>query len=1429
MREQEVYRASCQLLLQTRLTVVAMNSKITLLLLLLSLAYCYAIDTICVKSSDESVKSSQTGATWEIECSETCVSINNCNFSSQLSTKIVLESGYHNVMLSSILEFEGRDKITIQGSILGTRISCAPSTGLVFINNNEVSILNVVIENCGAHHSTYHGNFSSAVFISEITNVQLFNVTISNSFGSAISLINIRGKATVDNCKFWGNIRSLTSSVIFVYYCVACKSSVVKDTEVLITNSSITSNSQNNTFDHIIMGLSVTFDGCASHVSTVISELVFSGGLGKGILVHFKNSSTQNSLIVSSSSFSDIAHNIGDSNSKHCHDLTEDHNILQHAGGGISVLFDGSSSQNTVVINGSHFTNNTAFAGEGSFIAFLNSSHHNRVEVIASTFSRNVQGDFTCGGGQAIYLMNASNHNSVIVDRCNFISNTAMRGAGMYIQFQDSTSVNTLSVKKCTFFGNKSPDLVGRKIDSGGGGIEAGYYFRETHAPTNNTVSIISCDFEQNYANFGGGTLLFSSYAFHKNINNSFTLIDCLWKNNSANFGAAIDLTSKLTVHNHPPQGILPIPVFSNCTFVRNKVIINETGNYNILGKGTFISTDMSAHFKGTTIFDKCNGSAIHMTSGFLIFDEQSDVTFSNNNGSLGGAIDLVGRSSILICDHSRFYFINNSAILNGGAISYFTTDRHSFASFRNCFIEYIGSTSEVSKRDIEFLFIGNTATVGNSIHASTVKHCHRHLNNCTTDPFELFSCIANFTFPKDDVNLASYQLATSGVKFNVNQSLLPLQVIPGKTFIIPITMVDEFNHLVPSLYQLKLGGNSSSFIPRNYATLFNTTRTRIYGNPGDHVELIVFNKAGLHETELKFNVSIQNCPPGYVIMKKSEEEPYNTCYCTYGLYVGTSCNYSAFHARLARGYWIGYDKGNIISENSLISGYCPEGFCNQNSNTRYILPSNASKSEVDQKVCAIGRTGILCGKCRDNYSVYYHGWILKCLENTKCSYGPVLYIILELLPITIVFILIILFDVPFTSGAANGFVLFCQVIDTLQVQANRFIWMPAPVYILNTVSLRFVYKILSLQFFTANDIDGLKFLSFCLWKGSTGLDMLAFHYVTLLYSLLLVIVTVKVMDTCNIRKYCCECCFKMRRKRTVRGSITHGLTAFLLLCYSRFAQVSLMILIPGTLHRKHGILARQVVFYDGEIDFLSKTHLFYAVPALIVSVVLFLLPLLLILYPASYKIFSALGIDESKLLGIFCKVMSIENLKPILDSFQSCFKDRFRFFAGLYFFYRLFAVISFAYTSNLSVFYMIVEVQLVLMLMVHACFQPYKKWWHNAIDAMLFADLALINALTTFNFGGSYSKNNNRNIGIVTSVQALLICLPGVYMLFYVIGYILFELCGLKLKKPKCCIDVKSLLNQAILPKCRKYLNKRNATDDSAVELQSFYHSYED
>ena len=127
-------------------------------------------------------------------------------------------------------------------------------------------------------------------------------------------------------------------------------------------------------------------------------------------------------------------------------------------------------------------------------------------------------------------------------------------------------------------------------MDSGGGGIEAGYYFQETYAPTSNTVSTINSQFEEDYTNFSGGTSLFLSYAFWTDIKNSFYQTDCLWKNNSASFGAAVDLTSRLTVEHCSTNLTNLFNCIANFTFPKNDV---DSANHQLTTSGVmFIVND---------------------------------------------------------------------------------------------------------------------------------------------------------------------------------------------------------------------------------------------------------------------------------------------------------------------------------------------------------------------------------------------------------------------------------------------------------------------------------------------------------------------------------------------------------------------------------------------------------------------------------------------------------------------------------------------------------------------------------------------------------------------------------------------------------------------------------------------------------------------
>ena len=137
--------------------------------------------------------------------------------------------------------------------------------------------------------------------------------------------------------------------------------------------------------------------------------------------------------------------------------------------------------------------------------------------------------------------------------------------------------------------------------------------------------------------------------------------------------------------------------------------------------------------------------------------------------------------------------------------------------------------------------------------------------------------------------------------------------------------------------------------------------------------------------------------------------------------------------------------------------------------------------------------------------------------------------------------------------------------------------------------------------------------------------------------------------------------------------------------------------------------------------------------------------------------------------------------MKPFFDSFQSSFRDKCRYFSGLYFIYRLSALVSFACFQNLLMSYILVEIQFVLMLAVHSWVQPYATRWHNQLDTFLFVTLITVNLLTIFRYSHTFSVISIHTVNIIESIQITVAYLPLLYMVVYVLGKALkkIRLCG--------------------------------------------------
>ena len=100
--------------------------------------------------------------------------------------------------------------------------------------------------------------------------------------------------------------------------------------------------------------------------------------------------------------------------------------------------------------------------------------------------------------------------------------------------------------------------------------------------------------------------------------------------------------------------------------------------------------------------------------------------------------------------------------------------------------------------------------------------------------------------------------------------------------------------------------------------------------------------------------------------------------------------------------------------------------------------------------------------------------------------------------------------------------------------------------------------------------------------------------------------------------------------------------------------------------------LYHTVVFWDGSIAYFSVQHLMYAIPAIICLVVVVIpFPLVLLLDGVLIKIESYLGMKYQCIKNMRPYGLPLHvKVKPLLDSFQGCFKDKYRFFSGMFYIY---------------------------------------------------------------------------------------------------------------------------------------------------------------
>ena len=1076
--------------------------------------------------------------------------------------------------------------------------------------------------------------------------------------------------------------------------------------------------------------------------------------------------------------------------------------------GGIAII---DSQGGKITISHSEFSNNHVpeqdisnyYGGGGIFVRegrlntedypfVLQLSHctfqHNQATF---TFSFNIFNFFNQpssgtgrGGGLDVILWSNASWNSIQISDCLFRNNTAYFGGGIAIQMYDDSHHNQISIERCTFEQNGCAESAWA---GSGGGLHFGYSFiANSLEPFDNTFQIKDSIFTKNCADLGGGMDFFSSRSsdIYSAQSNTFLTDNCSFTENKAYVGAAIDISPH--AYHRKNEGFLPTLLFKDCTFIKNSVAFHKLQLYQSFGSGALYSSLFSVDFIGFVLFKENSGSALVVINARANFSE-SNAVFLRNRGVQGGALSLIGVSAMVVGTGKLYNFTGNHATDRGGAVYNYLIDEHDFIASRSCFIHYPDTYANTSEWNTSFYFINNTAgTYGSSIFSSTILSCV-HLDPSlptNNDSSWNTSMILNWpdVFVFDD--RIENQIASEAGTFNTSESI-PFPIIPGDEHQLHIVATDDKEQEIETIFRASMDLDSGIDVDDAYSCVSGNS-IKLKGET-EKSGILLLQTISTRKRSIAVNVTLLPCPPGF-------ELNGNECKCSVDSYSSTvTCDMAAFQARIKLGYWAGYIKQTYTA------GICPLSFCNYN-NTNYKrevpLPKITSSSQLDEYICGPTRTGILCGSCKPGYSVFYHSPNYKCYKSLLCDWGWLLYTMSELIPVTLVFVTILIFNIRITSGYISGFILFSQLLDPVIINGSGVI--QNPVFLVFNWIYQLAYGVFTMEFFNIEP------LSYCLWEGATVLDMLAFRYVTIAYAFILVWVIPAFLkffgDTYSIR---------LEHIISIKTSFVNGLSAYFVLFYTQIIKVSIYILTFASVRGKNDEVVSVRVFFSGDTEIFSTQYRYYALPAIIILLILGGFPPILLL--SSFFINNRLtrfcGNRLKRLCSNRLKCLCSNRLKRLCsnrlkrlcsnrlkcscsnrlkhlcstnialsvisslqDQFQGCFKENLRIFAGIYFLYRWIALLMFVVLPTFTGFYIGLGNIYILIQMFQRIFQPYLNNAQNIVDGCLFADLALIYSLAGYNylFGQGHVNAEETYIKVTASIQLFLIYLPMIVFLWF-------------------------------------------------------------
>ena len=779
-----------------------------------------------------------------------------------------------------------------------------------------------------------------------------------------------------------------------------------------------------------------------------------------------------------------------------------------------------------------------------------------------------------------------------------------------------------------------------------------------------------------------------------------------------------------------------------------NNCTFNNNSGYNSLIYASSNSIDVNLIVKDST-FTRNEESVFYIVNQTLQFSNDMKMTlFDGNRAQNGAALYLDLNSKVIFTNNSAVSFTNNIARRYGGAI-YYEVLQSSEACYRNLstFIVYYNAS---------VVFNNNQArNGGNSIFFSISQACNGTLQYDVQN-FILDQSVGELVTSPDKLRLYyPAQLANSSDPSTYYIS----DIMLGQNIIIPACVLDHYEMpLWSTQFTLQLANTSkqsdysiqgNDIISVDCRILQGINNLVITGKPPLINSIVTIQLNSFYD--IRFNwkpitvildVQLSSCHSGFYY---SSDLEYCVCYTTDNI---VTC--SGSNSTIRNGYWFG-----TINEQPTVT-VCPINYCNFDNCEA--TTGTCDLYPLRDNQCRAHRSGAACGNCEEGYTLSFDS--IDCISMDSCNVGQTVLVITMsfLYWIAVIAVVFGLMYFKIKIGYLYGITFYYSIIDIILKNA---LLVSDSLYQLVTTLASFS-KLLP------------QFLGrLCFVKGLSGIDQQFIHYLHP-FAILLILWLISLSAR-----------FSHKISSFLSRAVIHAICLLLLLSYSSIASTSLLLVRAIRFTSVDKVYS----YLSPDIEYFHGRHLAYGLIALVIGLIFVIgLPLLLLLEP----------FVNSKINFI--------KIKPLLDQFQGCYKDRFHYFASFLMLFRLMILSILAINETdpfISSYLLLVMCQ--IMILIYITVRPYNNNVLNFFDSFMLLVLVLVITLEIIvTYSGVFS-NTALAIAFVLVILPLLVFVPIV---------LYFHVKKFKKVTTYCISVVKSKIP--------------DTTHNKAIEMQQCEHTHE-